>query len=717
MDRLIKDAAKLDKTFKYNTKTVVKNKKAVKELDYTYADIVKAIHIVQTNMGITGTTAKEATETISGSINMLKAAWQNLLTGMGTGNELNLDKLVANVVEAARTVFKNIQPIIINALYGIAHLVEQLAPIIAAELPRLVKKVLPKVIDAAAAIIQAIFTALPGIATKGIPMVIRAVGKVVTGLIKAMPSLLKKVVRYLRYDFLPDIAWAIADVFGGGYDMANKIYHGMTGVVDTVTSIIKGIINYFKTMWPVIQPILQSIIDFVTGTLIPAVSNAIQFITDNIDTILPVVGAVLAGIAALNIAGKISNVMNLVSKGIGVVKGLFSLIMAHPFAAIIAAIVAVGVWLVHLYQTNDEFRDKVNAAWEQIKQFWENTLKPVFEALWDYVVNTVAPALVKAWQEDILPAIENAITAISGFWENTLKPALEALWDFVVNTLVPAMEEAWTQTIQPAIETVFNDIATLWEEHAKPALEAFWTFVTETLIPMIGDLGTQFQTVWDTYLVPLFNWIGDSFVVAWDGLKDTLSGLLDFITGVFSGDWEKAWKGLVQMVKAPFDTLKEILKKPINAVIGLINSMIEKVESAINAIVNGINSHLRIKLNPIYVFGRKVWDGLDWGPSLTPVQWGRIQQLAGGGVLGEGQRAIVGEYQPEYLRVVNGRAIVTPTNSGRFGQEETVTRRIAPKMQTVILQLRDGTELGRVIHQLYDDEDQRIGVKLAKGVV
>ena len=75
----------------------------------SYGDIVDAIHVVQTEMGITGTTAKEASTTISGSVSSMKSAWQNLVTGISDENA-NLEQLVGNFVDSAITAAGNIAP-------------------------------------------------------------------------------------------------------------------------------------------------------------------------------------------------------------------------------------------------------------------------------------------------------------------------------------------------------------------------------------------------------------------------------------------------------------------------------------------------------------------------------------------------------------------------------------------------------------------------------
>lgn len=124
MERLIRDAEKLDESFSVTHK---KSKKGIDEITYSYADVVDAIHIVQTNMGITGTTAKEAEATISGSIAMTKSAWQNLVSGLAQDNA-NIPQLVNNVVTSGVQVLKNIIPVAKRVLQNLPAAISEISP-------------------------------------------------------------------------------------------------------------------------------------------------------------------------------------------------------------------------------------------------------------------------------------------------------------------------------------------------------------------------------------------------------------------------------------------------------------------------------------------------------------------------------------------------------------------------------------------------------------
>ena len=134
----------------------------------SFADVTEAIHIIQTEMGITGTTAREAATTIEGSISMMKGAWQNLVVGMAD-SEADMEVLIDNFVESTATAAKNLLPRIEQTLIGIGDLITELAPVISEALPKLVKAVLPALLSAGVSLVTAIVkgcvSALPALYT------------------------------------------------------------------------------------------------------------------------------------------------------------------------------------------------------------------------------------------------------------------------------------------------------------------------------------------------------------------------------------------------------------------------------------------------------------------------------------------------------------------------------------------------------------------------
>lgn len=182
MQRLLDDANALNRAQGKNT-------------DYTiesFADIVDAIHDVQTQLGITGTTAKEAATTIQGSVNAAKGAWHNLLIGVADDNQ-DFDKLVDNFVESVDTAADNILPRVEKSLDGILKLVNKAGKTI---LPRVIAEIsakLPDLIDTGAEIVLAlgegIVDNLDGILGAAEKVITRVVPKLANGFAAAVPKI------------------------------------------------------------------------------------------------------------------------------------------------------------------------------------------------------------------------------------------------------------------------------------------------------------------------------------------------------------------------------------------------------------------------------------------------------------------------------------------------------------------------------------------------
>lgn len=155
MQRLIKDASKMKDVQKKLGVTIDAN-------SMSYGNIVKAIHVVQEQMYINGTTQKEAEGTITGSLNMVKAAWGNLMPALIQGGD-TFDQCIENLVYSVDKFSDNIIPAMEKALGGIGTLIEKLAPKFAEKFPALAEKLIPPLLKAAVEIVKGLVKALPTI--------------------------------------------------------------------------------------------------------------------------------------------------------------------------------------------------------------------------------------------------------------------------------------------------------------------------------------------------------------------------------------------------------------------------------------------------------------------------------------------------------------------------------------------------------------------------
>lgn len=157
----------------------------------SFADIVEAIHRVQEDMNIVGTTANEGATTISGSIEMVKASWENVMTHIGSGNADQLYDAINNLVSSVEAAAGNLLPVVERALQGIADLVATLAPQIAEKLPSMITDALPSLLAAGVEAIKALAQGLVESIPELMPTVIEIMVQLGQMIIELAPDLIK----------------------------------------------------------------------------------------------------------------------------------------------------------------------------------------------------------------------------------------------------------------------------------------------------------------------------------------------------------------------------------------------------------------------------------------------------------------------------------------------------------------------------------------------
>lgn len=309
MERLLEDASKIS-GIKYDISS--------------YADIVDAIHVVQTEMGITGTTAKEASTTIQGSISSMKSAWQNLLTGLADENA-DLDVLVTNMIESVGTVVENVLPKISVAAEGIVSLIQNLIP----QIPPLIEQLLPPLLDGALSLIQGLVTILPEITSTIIGML----QSVLTSLVGMTPEILTSILTIITEllntitGMLPTIVEAIMQVVP---QLITSLVAAIPQLLEAAIQFLLAIVEAVPTIITSLVEALPSIISTIVSTLIsnlPLLQKAafqlffgiIKAIPEIIVSLSKEVPNIIKGITD----GLVKGIPELVKTGGNMLKGLF----------------------------------------------------------------------------------------------------------------------------------------------------------------------------------------------------------------------------------------------------------------------------------------------------------------------------------------------------------------------------------------------------------
>lgn len=341
--------------------------------------------------------------------------------------------------------------------------------------------------------------------------------------------------------------------------------------------------------------------------------NIARFISENKAIILAIIGGLVAGVATylgvMALGGTVGDVIaafqllpvfiaEACSGVIGSVVGLVTGI-SWPAVAIAAVIAGIVASFIYLWQTSDDFRQSLIEGWNNLVSIITPLVQSVvaiFKTLGDMFWTFLKPIVI-IFADFFVTCIDNIVQVVMSFWNNVLAPFVQFFAD-CVKKLVDGIAEIW----------------------------ASWK-------PTIERIGNILIIIWNTTLKPFINWLGGVFIDAFrnlesyikpilDDLKRAFSGLVDFITGVLTGNWRKAWQGIVDVFGGVFGGIVNIAKSPLNAVISLVNSAI----SSLNRISVSI---------PSWVPG---FGGKSFGISIP-----KIPMLARGGMIGSPTLAMIGE--------------------------------------------------------------------------
>ena len=329
--------------------------------------------------------------------------------------------------------------------------------------------------------------------------------------------------------------------------------------------------------------------------------NISNFIKKHKEIILSIIGGLVSGIIAFFIAGNWGAITGAIASVIGWIEliptalGLAGLALTTPAALIAGAVAVVTTAFLYLWQTSDSFRNALINGWNALV----SALTPYFKA------------------------IMGALKLVGDFLVTVLKPILFLLWDAwctVVDNIVKVTMSLWTNCIAPVVKFLGECLKKIID-----GLNEIW----QVWKPTIEKIGEILIVIWNNCLKPVINWLGNEFIQAFrnvgnyikpilESLKIMFGGLIDFIVGVFTGNWQKAWQGVQNIFRGIFDGLTNIAKKPLNAII-----------DAINAMIRGLN---KIKL-PNWIPG---FGGMG-------INIPTIPKLAKGGIVDAPTIAMVGE--------------------------------------------------------------------------
>lgn len=315
-----------------------------------------------------------------------------------------------------------------------------------------------------------------------------------------------------------------------------------------------------------------------------------------------------------------------------------------------------------------------NEAWESVKKVWDEHGQPIFDGIRG-VFKNMGEILMNVWTGLIKPVWDNFMQSLDWLWEQHLKPLWDNILEFVA-TLVECATKIYNNVIAPI---------------------AKW--VQQTLYPIIVN---TINTIWNV----ISNVVG--FIIdTVSNIIQYLKGLIEFITGVFTLDFDQALSGLQDMTDAVINQLISLFEGAVNIIIDLINGMINGVVTGINVVINALNS---IKFDvPDWV---PIWGGKKFGINLSPLTAPQIPKLSI-------PRLATGAVIPpnrEFLAVLGdqkqGTNVEAPLETIKQAFREALAESGGSSRQmNVVLQV-GRRELARTVVELSREEQQRVGMRI-----
>lgn len=429
MARLINESGVLGNTMKVTAETVNQ---------VSFDKIIEAIGVVQDRMGITGTTAREASSTIQGSLAATKAAWQNLKTGFADDTQ-DLGMLVGNLVDSATTAVKNIVPRLAKILGGISAALPKIMPVIAAQLPVMLQALLPGLIAGAVALAMGLAGMLPDLVYlifEELPYLLsEALYNSTNPIISGLGSLFLDVGELWREMLLPAIA-GVGSAFGGILNAIKPIGAAFVALMPESMTAVSAI------------DVIRNACFLFEGILL-AVTDKLNLVSQWIVEKTPQIIAVVNGLW---------EAVQFVWDTVGV--PIFEAIMS-----------VVGSTADIFAKKMPEIMTFVSQCFGDIQQLWTMHLKPCFDAIGAFIKNVLAPTFETVFNSLIARAVETAFNFITNMWNTVLKPVLTGIIDFLTGVFTGSWKQAW-EGLLSIVKGIFNGVISGIETMVNSAIDA-----------------------------------------------------------------------------------------------------------------------------------------------------------------------------------------------------------------------------------------------------
>ena len=341
-----------------------------------------------------------------------------------------------------------------------------------------------------------------------------------------------------------------------------KYYGAMESMSDTLTGktaklkvqIETLLISLTESLLPVVQKIVDKISEWIDkfNQLDPEtkemITNALLFV-GALGPVLTIVGKIITTIGT--IAGGLSKLSSIIGEvsASATASGTSLSALAGPIGIVIGVITGLTAEFVHLFKTNEEFNAKVIETWNNIVTFYETYIVPIF----NQIVTLVQTVFGTIWE------------IIQSVW-GQIEPYIQEMFEVVMDWWNESGSEMMAD-LMTLLSWLLEKVSWLWENIIDPVMKYF----LENLKPAINFFANG--------VVAIIKFVLENISNTWNLIKGIFNGIIEFVSGVFTGDWEKAWNGVKNIFKSIADSLVNIFKSPLNLIIDLINGFLKGVNN------------------------------------------------------------------------------------------------------------------------------------------
>ena len=529
MERLIADANKLREA---------QGKNADLTID-SYADVVEAIHTVQENMGITGTTAKEAATTISGSIGMAKAAWENFITGLGR-DDVDFSQLTEQLLTSIGAVATNVAPRVAQIGQGIIQAFPIVLAGLGAVLAPIVSEALATAWNIAVQALAGIGIHLPEVDASQILSAFQTVADVASTVVGVVRS---------AFEAVPGIFETVASAVGGAVSTVISVLtpfaeYFAAQMLPAIVSFASGLVSAFATVWPVLSQFGQTVMN-IGAAVMPVLQNAFALI------------------------------MPLISQAISLVMQLFSALsplISQVAAALMPALTAIGTALANLAAA---VLPGLAAAVQVVFSVLQ-MLMPVIQTVLSVVGSIVSVVLTVVSQ--VIAAVINAAAVVSSVISAvlTVVSALVAGVTAFIGSIL-AVVGGCVSTVSALVAGVVNTVVSLIGSLVSSVLSAISGLVSGVASFFQSIVSTMSSAASSAYsaVTGAFN----SMVGAVSGAVGNLMGVVSSIPGQITGFFAGAGSWLVDSGRAIIYGLVSGIQSAIGGALGAVGGAVSQIRA------------------------------------------------------------------------------------------------------------------------------------------